>query len=366
MVAFDQLRDGFDDDTLPYMTPYWRFDMDGQLPFGLGDFDVFANTVNLRREQGDDYSRVSLGASWSRPVIAPGGVRFAPFATGRADAFGQTEAIAGAPDVSRNFTRVRGAAGLDVSYPFVRPGERFDVVIAPRTALVASNGGDPDEQPVIQDVVSVDFDRSLLFQPVRAPGFDVFEDGVRLDAGLELDVSDQLDVFGLEAFVGRSYRLDGGDERFDPASGLFEDQSDWIADVRMDLGPLYAGASTRIDTETGGINRLAAEAGVSAWRVDAQVEYLDLSDEASSAERGEVRWKTELRLTESLTAFYDGRYDTVRDEDRTQEAGLIYRDECTLLRVYWERSNIRVGNLGPSNSVKFEVVLFTLGGVAEE
>ncbi|MEQ8403891.1 MAG: LPS assembly protein LptD [Oceanicaulis sp.] len=366
VLAFDQLRDGFDDDRLPYMAPYWRFAADGELPMGLGDFDVFANSVNLRREQGDDYSRVSLGASWSRPVIAPGGVRLEPFATGRADAFRQTEAIAGAPDETRNFTRARGAAGLDVSYPFVRPGARFDVVIAPRTALIAANGGDPEERPLIQDAVSVDFDRSLLFQPVRAPGFDVFEDGVRVDAGFELDVRDRLDVFGLEAFLGRSYRLDGGDERFDPASGLFEEESDWVADLRTDLGPLYAEASTRIDTQTGDINRLDAGLGVDVWRVNAEIDYLNISDDAASADREEISWSADAGLTDTLSVFYSGRYDLSLNEDRIQEAGLMYQDECTVLRVYWERRNIKVGNLDASNSVKFEVVLFTLGGVAED
>ncbi|MFP4520282.1 MAG: LPS-assembly protein LptD, partial [Oceanicaulis sp.] len=326
VLAFDQLRDGFDDDTLPYVTPYWRFDADGQLPYGLGDFDIGSNAANLRREQGDDYSRVSLSASWSRPWIAPGGVRLEPFATGRFDAYRQTEVFASAPDETTNFSRTRGAAGLDVSYPFVRPGSRFDVVVAPRTALIAANGGDPEERPLVQDAVSLDLDRSLLFQPVRAPGFDVFEDGVRVDAGLEVELRDQGDVYGLEAFVGRSYRLDGGEERFGPASGVFEDESDWIADVELDLGPVRAGANTRVDSETGEINRMEAELGLETWRVNADVAYLDISDEAVPGDREQIAWTGSVTLTETLSAFYDGRYDIARSEDRSQRAGFIHRD----------------------------------------
>ncbi|MGJ3230902.1 MAG: LPS-assembly protein LptD [Oceanicaulis sp.] len=366
LVSFDRLTDGFDDGALPYVAPYWRFSADGELPMGLGDLDLSGNAVNLRRDEGDDYSRVSLQASWSRPVIAPGGVRVEPFATGRADVFHQTEAVAGGPDVTRNFTRARGSAGLDVSYPFVRPGSRYDVILAPRTALIAANGGDPDERPVVQDAVSFDLDRSFLFAPVRAPGFDVFEDGVRVDAGFEGAVRDRLGVYELEAFVGRSYRLDGGEERFGPASGVFEDDSDWVADVSVELGAFYAGATSRIDAETGDINRLEADLGFNAWRLNADFTYFDSSDDAVPGSREELRWSGELVLTDTLSAFYDGRYDLERNEDRRQEAGIVYRDECTLLRVYWERDNIRTGDLGPSNSVKFEVVLFTLGGVAED
>ena len=366
VLAFDALRDGFDDDQLPYVTPYFRFAADGELPFQLGDFDVFANSANLRREAGDDYSRVTLGASWSRPWIAPGGVRIEPFATGRVDAYRLADRRFNAPDEVRSFVRTRGAAGVDVSYPFVRPGRRFDVILAPRTAAIVSNGGDPEEQPFNSDSRSLDFDRSLLFAPVRAPGFDVFEDGVRVDAGLEAEVRDQRAVYTLEAFVGRSYRLDGGEERFAPASGVFEDESDWVADVALNLGPLNASASTRIDGQTSDVNRLEAEIGLTAGRVDASVGYLDISDDAAFSAREEGRWDAEFALTDELSAFYSGRYDLERSEDRRQQAGFLYRDECTLLRVFWERENIEVGNLGPSNSVKFELVLFTLGGVAED
>ncbi len=366
VLAFDNLRDGFDDDRLPYMAPYWRFAMDGELPFSLGDFDVFANSVNLRRELGDDYTRVSVGADWSRPVIAPGGVRIEPFATGRADAFRQTRAVAGAPDETRNFTRVRGAAGVDVSYPFVRPGERFDVIISPRSALVASNGGDPEERPLVQDAVSLDLARSFLFNPVRAPGFDVFEDGVRVDAGLEVEFDDQLGVYGLEAFVGRSYRLAGGDERFAPSSGVFEDESDWVADVELNVGWFDAGMSARLDSTDFDVNRIEGDIGVDVWRLDASVGYLDISDDSSRVNTQELRWSSALQLTRDISAFYTGRYDLDLQEDRSQAAGFLYEDDCTQLRIFWERENITVGNLGPSNSVKFEIVLFTLGGVAQD
>ena len=366
VAAFDFLFDGFDDDRLPYMAPYFRFAADGELPYSLGDFDVFANSVNLRRDLGDDYTRVSVGAEWSRPIIAPGGVRIEPFAIGRADAFRLSRPIPGAPDQTNNFTRVRGAAGVDVSYPFVRPGERFDIIIAPRSALIASNGGDPEERPFVQDAISLDLERSFLFNPVRAPGFDVFEDGVRVDAGLEVEFADQFGAYGLEAFVGRSYRFAGGDERFGPASGVFEDESDWVADVELNIGWFNAGVSTRLDAADYDVNRLEGKVGFDMWRVNATVTYLDVSDEAAFGNTQELVWNGSVQLTRELSAFYTGRYDLALEEDRMQAAGLAYGDECTQLRIFWERENIDIGNLGPSTAVKFELVLFTLGGIAED
>lgn len=365
VVSFDRLRDGFDDDRLPYVAPYFRYAADGELPFGLGDVDVFANAVNLRREAGLDYGRASLGLAWSRPFIAPGGVRIEPFATGRMDAYRQSDDRPNAPDRADNFTRARYAAGLDVSYPFIRPGSRFDVILAPRTALIVANGGDPEEQPrEIQDAVSLDFDRSFLFAPVRAPGFDVFEDGVRVDAGFEVEVDDHLGDYEVTAFLGRSLRLDGGDERFGPATGLFEDESDWVTDVALTAGPVFAQAEARLDSEDLAVNRFQGDVGVGVWRVDASLGFLDISDDAATAERRELRWNAGVELTDTWSAFYTGTRDVRLDETRRQRAGLTYRDDCTIFRVFYEREDIRAGDLGPSESLKFELVLFTLGGVA--
>jgi LPS-assembly protein len=77
-------------------------------------------------------------------------------------------------------------------------------------------------------------------------------------------------------------------------------------------------------------------------------------------------WNGSVQLTRELSAFYTGRYDLALEEDRMQAAGLAYGDECTQLRIFWERENIDIGNLGPSTAVKFELVLFTLGGIAED
>ncbi|XBQ16841.1 MAG: LPS assembly protein LptD [Oceanicaulis sp.] len=367
VIAFDKLQDGFDDDQLAYVTPLVRGHYDGELPMGLGDFDFDFNLTNLRREFGDDYTRASLGLSWSRPVIIPGGLRVEGFADTRLDAYRTVERDAFNTTIDeRNFVRARGAAGIDVSYPFVRPGSRYDLIIAPRTAAIIANGGDPDERPLLQDLETVDFGRSFLFDPIRAPGYDIFEDGFRIDAGLEFAVRDREDVYGLEAFVGRSYRLSGGKERFGPASGLFEDDSDWLADVEVDLGWFETGASARIDSETGEINRIDAEITAEYGRAVGSLRYTELADEAAALARESLDVSYAYALTETWSTFYRGSFDLDAGEGRRQEAGLRYRDECTDFRIFYQRENIQIGNLGPSESLKFEIVLFTLGGVGED
>jgi LPS-assembly protein len=366
-LSFDRLEDGFDDDRLEYVTPFVRFGLDRELPYGLGDLDINLNAVNLRREFGDDYSRASLGLDWSRPVILPGGVRVEGFTALRGDTYDYTEVDNnGAVENEEKFSRFRSSAGVDVSYPFIRKGSKFDTVLTPRMAVVHSNGGQEDEVPLNEDSLSFDLNRSVLFAPVRAPGFDVFEDGTRLDAGLGMEIDHHIHDFALNVFLGRSYRLSGGDERFSEASGVFEDESDWIADVGLNLGDFEFGVQSRLDRDGGDINRIDAYSKFSLWRLDLDFEYTEVADDASARELQEIDSMIELRLTSNIDAFYRGIFDLATDEDRRQSSGFIYRDDCTDFRLYWERENIQSGNLGPSESIKFEVVFFTLGGIAED
>ena len=366
-ARFQRLTEDFDNDVLPYVAPLIRFDGEAPLPVGFGDLDLSASAVNLRRERGEDHFRASVGFEWNRPVILPGGVRAEGFALGRADAYSFNTVDAGGAEIdSTDFTRVLGAAGVDVSWPFLRPGSRFNTIIAPRAFAVTATGVDDDEIPSAAESEAIDLDGTNLFTANRVGGNDIWEDGTRLDLG----VSGELAGVGrnrlnLEAFVGRSYRLDG-DPRLSEASGVFEDESDWVAELAASARFASLSARTRIDTETGDFNRLDINAGLRAWRLNAGATYTDIADAAAPRELREIRAGAQFAVTEhwSLT------WNLVRDLDdsitRRTSAGLRYRDECTDFRIFWEREDLQIGDLGPSESIKFEIVLFTLGGIGAE
>lgn len=367
-IHFNSTLTRVDDDTLALISPLVRFNAQLPLPGWAGDLDFGLNAINIHRGLGDEYTRASMDLDWQRPTILPGGIRAELFALGRVDAYRTRETdSSGTVLDSRNFTRTRGAAGLDLSLPFIRSGQFSDIVIAPRVAIIAANGGDADERPLNADSESVEFQRSQFFDANRANGFDIWEDGSRIDAGLELNVdihSARLPA-SFDAFVGRSYRLDG-DERFGSASGLAEDDSDWIVEADVDLGYLSLDSKARFDGETSDLNRLDLKTSFEAWRLDLSSTYTRRTDEAAPRQLEELKTSVQFRLTDHWSAFYDTLEDLEEDETRRSQAGLAYRDECTSFRVMWERDNTQAGNLGPSESVKLEIVLFTLGGISEE
>lgn len=366
VLHFNRLQDGFDDDVLPLVSPLIRFTGELPLPGWAGNLDFGFNTANIRRQLGDNYTRASMDLDWQRPAILPGGIRAEAFGLARFDAYAFEQTENGVQD-NTNFSRVRGAVGLDVSYPFVRPGRAMDVFIAPRVAVIAANGGDPDERPVNLDSASVEFQQSQFFDAARANGYDVWEDGTRIDAGLTVGLDWETGPLPGEAevFAGRSFRLDG-DERFGAASGLAEDDSDWIAQARLDLGAFDFDARARIDSEDSSLNRLDLTSSLQAWRVNMRARYTQRADDASPRQLTEITAQMDVKLTDRWSVVYSGVIDEEANEIRRQSAGLQYRDECTSLRILYERDNVDVDNLGPNDSIKLELVLFTLGGLSDD
>jgi len=361
-MNFNRLSETFDDDRLPIVAPFVRANAKLPVPEWAGVAEVNFNAVSLTRKIGEDYARASLGAEWDRPFIAPGGIRIQPFSMGRLDSFSFTETVQGATERT-SFTRAVGAAGADVSWPFVRPGQTTNLVVAPRVFAMAATGIDDDEVPLLAESDVIDLDRSILFSRNRTAGFDLWEDGARVDAGLSLAARPAarggLDI---ELFGGRSFRLDG-DRRLPQGSGLNRDESDWVGELQVNFGDLRTSARTRLDGDTGRINRLDLTAAISSWRLDLSADYTVIKDQFARRPFEEIRSRGEFAITERWSATYRGRYDIEANNMRQIQAGLRYRDECTDFRIFYERENLNIGDLGPRESIKFELVLFTLGGI---
>jgi LPS-assembly protein len=360
-LGFSVISRFSDNDQQPLVAPLVRFSGDVPFPKALGEVDFDFNMVNITRQVGDDYARASVGLNWSRPTILPLGVRAEAFSFGRIDAFHYNETNADGANINtETFTRTVGAAGVDLSWPFVRLGSAMDIEVAPRTLLVAASGLDDDRIPVPAEGGSFDLDRSTLFQADRTGGYDFWEDGVRVDAGLEgrltLDGRFSPHVRG---FVGRSYRLDG-DEALIPGPSVASDQSDLVFEIAGGVSFASGRAQVRTDAETGQLRRADVSASLDLWRVSLGGTYTEINDQRAFEE---LLVGATIELTSNISIFHTRMRDIDRQEDRELSAGIVYRDECSEFRVVWGRSTYRIGNLPPQENIRFEFVLFTLGGL---
>ena len=235
-------------------------------------------------------------------------------------------------------------------------------MIEPVISFVAATDDPSASRLVNEDSATLDLDESMLFEPVRAAGYDIWEDGQRANYGVRASA-----FWGeagyARAFFGRSERLDGN-AVFSQTSGLFEASSDYIVAGEIDWGAFSADVQTRLDTEDYDINTLQINARYTLDRFELGVGFLDASDDAAT--RGPQR---ELRadLLLGLTNHWNLIGSTVRDLDedavRREEVGFMYLDDCTQFEIVYQRENIGIDRLGPSESIQFRITLFTLGSL---
>ncbi|WP_019962072.1 LPS-assembly protein LptD [Woodsholea maritima] len=363
IARYRSLVEKENDDSLPQMLPVLEAHTQIGLPHWMGDLNAQSAFANLIREDGDDYTRASLGLDWSRPTYLWGGIRMNPFLMGRLDAYKITDVDLNGAQDDQNMTRHLGAGGVDIRYPFIRPTQWGHVIISPRIQARISGGLDDKFPSILEDSTSLDLDRSTLFARQRAAGYDVWEDGAYLDYGVEASLTHYAWNTDVEIFAGRSYRMEG-DATFSAASGLELSQSDYVTELSVNTGPFNVNARARIDEDSNDLNRLDLNTGLNVWRVSFNATYTrQADDDAPSGRRlEEIIGALNVKLTDNFSTGYRLTHDLDKDNTRKQQAHITYRDECSEFKVIWERENFQIGDLGPTSSIKFRFNLYTLGG----
>src|SRR5206468_5910448 len=141
---------------------------------------------------GIDSRRVTGQADWRRILTSPVGLRVEPFVSVRADAYSLSDVPRDSGTGVRSFTQSRAlaTAGADVSYPLYRRWRDATVVLEPLAQVALSPrveqvtiGHDATGKPIFlnEDSVAFEFDETTLFQANKFPGYDLYEDGLRLN-----------------------------------------------------------------------------------------------------------------------------------------------------------------------------------------
>ena len=362
---YQSLRDGEDDDTIPLIAPMANYERVFTAPEGWGRLSIAGNAVALNRVTGTDYARASATIDWRTRWVSTAGIVVEPFAYGRSDAYSFTDLPVGYADTEDSFTRQLGLIGTDISWPFYRGGETVDWIVEPMISVIAASDDPQASRVYNEDSISLDLDESLLFDPVRAPGFDVWEPGQRVSYGVR--TTGQWGESGVaSAFIGQSYRIDG-DAVFSAGSGLFEQDSDYIVAGTISIAGFNAELQTRLDSIDGDINRVDLGFGYTSDRFTGNVSYLEVSDDdGTRTDQREARASLSVRLTDRWSAIGSTIRDLDRGTSRKTLAGFRYADECTELDIVYQREDEGIARLGPSESIQIRITLFTLGGTTSD
>jgi LPS-assembly protein len=382
-ISVQGLRPGDNDRTFPTIAPLIEGRYEPEDPILGGRLRLRGSAVMLTRDQsptdptqpGADSRRASLDGDWRSTITLGSGLRASPFLQGRTDAYalsdlGTTTAIRNKVNVVRG----QGVAGVDLSYPLIRNLNRGQIILEPLAQVAVSPRSDPvlvgrnaDGTPIYfnEDSVAFEFDETNLFRANKFPGFDLYEGGQRINAGLRATVRYDNGLNGT-ILVGRSLRRET-DDIFPLRTGLRPKASDWVVAAQANMPGVALYARSRLDNDTGAVRRLEAGADVSNRFGNGSIRYLRDNLDISGVKQENLDARGQINLTSRWAVSLYGARDLQADVWRRRDIGVVYTDDCVRVEVIYQRedqfTNTPLGrSLRANDSVVLRLTLATLGG----
>lgn len=381
-LLFQGLREGDDDARFPKVAP--ALFVEKVYDFGaLGQIATDVSALALMRDaqqtlpNGDlvlDTARVSAKANWKSRYIA-GGLVMQPFAQGRGDVYRidngcstltvPSTACASAPADAYSVNRLLGLVGGQISYPVIRRGKMFDLMIEPIVMVGYGSKDTTSKKIPNEDSLLFESDESNLFDPASVTNYDIWEGGGRLAVGVSASArfGDGYDVSGL---FGRRWREEA-DPTFSASSNLGGKKSDYVASLKTTLGRYFqAGARARLNDDFE-VSRLDIDTRADIWRLHGEARYFNVkSSTPGVADQEGLVLGGNFQVTKNWSAlFYDTR-NIELGRDIRLALGIAYRDECSYFAITYEHSGAIDRSLGQSDNIRFTFALTGLGAASDD
>ena len=364
-ISFQGLREDDTSELLPLILPYADFDRVLQEPLLGGQLRLQANTAALSRRDdgvgpfvGSD-ARASVSATWRRDTIFGPGMVFSPFAQARGDLFH----VETSKDEYETFGRGLGLVGAEVSWPFMRPGERFDMIVEPVVMGAWATDDADDPRIVNEDSLAFELDDSNLFRANAAPNYDLWEPGARVSAGLRATARARTGE-SASLTLGRRWREEQA-PGFTDQNNLGRETSDWVFQGQIDLGSGF-GAETRmrVDDESLRVQRIDFGVRGQVGRFSASARYFNV-DESLVSDPTQPNEELSANVGLELARGWRMQFGLTRDLDSDinlrQDIRAIYEDDCTFLEIAYTRSETQRGTIGPDEGLQIRIGLRSLG-----
>ena len=381
-ISVQGLRPGDNDRTFPTIAPLIEGRYEPDSPVLGGRLRLRGTAVMLTRDQsptdpaqpGADSRRASADGSWRRDFTFSSGLRASPFLQGRTDTYVLSDLGSTSIRDKMNVVRGQGVAGVDLSLPLVRNVSRGQVILEPLAQVAVSPksdpiliGRNPDGTPIYfnEDSVAFEFDETNLFRANKFPGFDLYEGGQRLNAGLRATIRTDSGLNGT-VLVGRSFRRQE-DDVFPLRTGLRPKESDWVVAARAEMPGVSVYTRSRLDNETGAVRRFEAGADVFKRWGNGSLRYLRDNLDISGVKQENLDARGQLNLTPNWAVSLYGARDLQSDVWRRRDLGVVYTDNCVRVEFVYQResqfTNTPLGrSLRNNDSVILRLTLATLGG----
>jgi LPS-assembly protein len=360
---------------LPAIDARWRFDNF----LWNGRLELQANSLSILRSEGQDSQRVFASARWDRHSITALGQELILTAFARGDVYHADDTRLTPVPLYRGTEgwSARGIAALaaEMRWPFIGRFMNGTQRLTPRVQVVASpptkNLSIPNE-----DARAIELEDTNLFALNRFPGYDRWEDGMRLTYGVDWAVD--LPRTSLRTTIGQSYRLDRKPIILPEGTGLSTRFSDIVGRTTLRFSRTISLVHRfRLDKDNLAVRRNEIDAVVGGRQTYATLGYFRLDRDnplnlEDLRDREEIRVGGRVRFARYWSIFgstvidlTSSREDPFTDADGFQPVrdrlGIAYDDDCVEIGVTWRRDYDQSDAFRRGNSFLFRIALKNLG-----
>lgn len=360
---------------LPAIDARWRMED----PWVGGRFELQANSLNILRTEGQDTQRAFASARWEKRMLTSLGQELLLTAFARGDVYHSSDNLLTTSPSYRGEGgfqgRFIGALAADLKWPFIGTFMGGTQRLTPRVQLVVSPNTENLDIPN-EDARAVDLEDSNLFALNRFPGYDRWEDGVRITYGVDWALD--LPGMAIRTNIGQSYRLNSRPNIFPEGTGLAERFSDIVGRTSVQVGQNISVIHRfRIDKDDATLRRNEIDAVIGSRETYASVGYLRLDRDINASiedlrDREEVRIGGRVAFARYWSVFGSAVIDlTSRSEDPLSQSsgfdpvrhriGISYDDDCIEIGLTWRRDYETTGDVERGNTFLIRVALRNLG-----
>jgi LPS-assembly protein len=351
---------------LPYVSTSYIFDqtmLGGEVSFDMNAYSLSRRDPDPRFDLGSEQTRAVANLGWQRQFISGMGQLVTPFASMRGDIY-LAENVPGATGTEETSAHLLPLAGVDVRWPFIADHGYAQSVVTPVFQIIAAADEQDDADIGNEDAITLNFDHTNLFLTDRFSGFDRYEGGTRINAGVVYNLLAANGGF-LRASAGESFHV-AGENSFVAGSGLDGSKSDLVAAIAFQPNDtLRFTYQARIEEDLSQINVQEASVGLTFDRISGSLSYADIAAATAygrASDEQQVWGDARFAFSDAWSLFGGFRYDIEDSVFIDKSIGVAFDCDCMNARLTYSEGRDRDNRL--DHSLKLSVELRTIGAVA--
>lgn len=366
MIAFQGLRATDNKEVIPLIHPLVDVATETDPGWHGSRFGMTGNMLALSRDLGAQSRRVSSSAYWRLPGITKAGHVFEIRPQMRADLYSVEDVSFvnnGAPGTYNGLVgRVAPEIWFDWRYPLLRRFASSSLLIEPTANLIVGASHLNSDKIPNEDSLALEFSDTNLFSDDHYTGYDLMENGTRVNYGIRGQWDyDYKSGGNVEFLVGQNYHTDKNN-LFPYSSDLSNPWSDVVGRVAWNINTKFmVGYRFRLDQEELSLQRSDVETRLNVGPVTLAANYLRIERDPYLNNVDEVRGGASFKLNENWQLTGVSRYDLSDNGGWINVgSGLIYHNECITINSSVVRTYIQDRDVEPSTAFRVEAFLKNL------